>query len=371
MTRRRTGRRRAALGARLGIGLIALIVLLAILAPFVAPEPPGDQFPDRTLAPPMRVHLRDATGWRAPFVYPQRLQNREERRFVEDTTEAVPLRWCAGGHLVSIPESDGPLLLLGADELGRDAFSRLLYGARLSLGVTVLGSVAALLLGTAIGGLAGAAPGRTDTALMVLADFVLVLPGVYVVLVLRAVLPLTLSTPDVFWLMVGLFGVAGWPHVARGVRAIIAVERTTDYAEAARAAGAGPIRLARHLLPAARGFLGVEFALLVPALLVAEATILVRRPRLSGAGGERRHDAAGLSQPEQHAHGAMDAASRTSPVLPRSRHPDGRRHPGVRQPAAAPDDEREPSRGGTRELSPRSPRPSLQRPPRRRSGVSI
>ncbi len=273
MTRRRTGRRRAALGARLGIGLIALIVLLAILAPFVAPEPPGDQFPDRTLAPPMRVHLRDATGWRAPFVYPQRLQNREERRFVEDTTEAVPLRWCAGGHLVSIPESDGPLLLLGADELGRDAFSRLLYGARLSLGVTVLGSVAALLLGTAIGGLAGAAPGRTDTALMVLADFVLVLPGVYVVLVLRAVLPLTLSTPDVFWLMVGLFGVAGWPHVARGVRAIIAVERTTDYAEAARAAGAGPIRLARHLLPAARGFLGVEFALLVPALLVAEATI--------------------------------------------------------------------------------------------------
>jgi peptide/nickel transport system permease protein len=77
----------------------------------------------------------------------------------------------------------------------------------------------------------------------------------------------------VFWLMVSLFTVAGWPHVARGVRAIVATERTRDYAEAARAAGAGPVRLLWHLLPAARGFLAIESVLLVPALLVAEVTI--------------------------------------------------------------------------------------------------
>ena len=70
-----------------------------------------------------------------------------------------------------------------------------------------------------------------------------------------------------------LFAAAAWPHVARGVRAIVAVERRRDYAEAARASGAGPVRLARHLLPAARGFLAIELVLLVPALLVAEATI--------------------------------------------------------------------------------------------------
>ena len=90
---------------------------------------------------------------------------------------------------------------------------------------------------------------------------------------LRGVLPQVLSTAEVFAIMSVLFAVAAWPHVARGVRAIVAVERTREYADAARAAGAGPVRLVRHLLPAARGFLAVEIVLLVPALLVAEATV--------------------------------------------------------------------------------------------------
>lgn len=111
--------------------------------------------------------------------------------------------------------------------------------------------------------------------LMWLADFLMVLPGAYLVLVLRGVLPLTLSTDAVFWMMALLFAVSAWPHVARGVRAIIATERTRDYAQAARASGAGPMRQLRHLLPATRGFLAVEMVLLLPALLVAEATISV------------------------------------------------------------------------------------------------
>ncbi len=221
----------------------------------------------------MRVRVHDAAGFHAPFVYRQVLEDRLERRFREDSTQRIPLVCCTGAHLASIPASAGPLLFLGGDSLGRDVFSRLLYGARLSLGLTALGAAAALLLGAVLGGLAGALAGRTDSALMLVADFVLVLPGVYLVLVLRAILPLVLSTTAVFWWMVLLFGAAAWPHVARGVRAIVAVERASDYAEAARAAGAGPLRLMRHLLPAARGFLIVEFALLVPALLVAEATV--------------------------------------------------------------------------------------------------
>jgi peptide/nickel transport system permease protein len=93
------------------------------------------------------------------------------------------------------------------------------------------------------------------------------------VLVLRGALPLVLETEQVFALIAALFSIAAWPHAARGVRAIVSSERTRDYAEAARAAGAGPWRLARHLFPAASGFLAVEVILLVPALLVAEATI--------------------------------------------------------------------------------------------------
>jgi peptide/nickel transport system permease protein len=148
-----------------------------------------------------------------------------------------------------------------------------LSGARLSLGVTLVGVAGALAIGALIGAFAGAMGRRIDTLLMLAADFVIVLPGAYLILVLRGVLPIVLSTGEVFWLMAALFAFSGWPHVARGVRAIVATERARDYAEAARAAGAGRWRLLTHLMPAARGFLGVEVLLLVPAMLVAETTI--------------------------------------------------------------------------------------------------
>jgi peptide/nickel transport system permease protein len=137
----------------------------------------------------------------------------------------------------------------------------------------MLGVIGALALGALIGGLAGSVGGATETVLMLAADFLLVLPGAYLVLVLRGVLPAVLSTGEVFLLMSALFAFAAWPHAARGVRAVVATERRRDYAVAARAAGASPLRLVRHLLPAARGFLTVEVLLLIPALLVAEATV--------------------------------------------------------------------------------------------------
>jgi peptide/nickel transport system permease protein len=258
--------------ARAGACILAVVVAMAILAPVIAPNDPSDQFADRAYAPPSRIRIRDASGLRTPFIYRYVLEDRVLRRYREETAAPVALRWFADGRVLSAP-ADNPLLLFGADALGRDLFSRLVHGARLSLGVVLAGTLGAIVLGTLIGGLAGSLGGTPESLLMLIADFVLVLPGAYLILVLRGVLPQVLSTAEVFAIMSGLFAVAAWPHVARGVRAIVAVERTREYADAARAAGAGPVRLVRHLLPAARGFLAVEIVLLVPALLVAEATV--------------------------------------------------------------------------------------------------
>jgi peptide/nickel transport system permease protein len=113
-----------------------------------------------------------------------------------------------------------------------------------------------------------------DEALSRLSDFVLVLPAIYVVLALRAVMPLVLPDGTVFVLMAAIFALVGWPFVARGVRAIVASERSREYAQAARAIGAGPVRmLARHLLPATRGYLLTQATLLVPSFILAEATM--------------------------------------------------------------------------------------------------
>jgi peptide/nickel transport system permease protein len=113
--------------------------------------------------------------------------------------------------------------------------------------------------------------------------------------VLRSLHRVDLQTPEISGLRAVLLAMSGRPHDARGVRAIVASERSREYAEAARAAGAGSWRLARHLLPAARGFLTVELILLVPALLVAEATISYLGfgfPEVSGSWGAMLQDAA-------------------------------------------------------------------------------
>ncbi len=257
----------------LGVVALSAVALLALAAPFVAPNGPDDLFDGRGYAPPVTVRVRDAQGWRRPFVHPLVIEDRAMQQYREDTTRAYSLTWFDHGHLVSLPPEAGPLLLLGADPLGRDVFSRLIHGARLSLGVVAFGLCGALAIGILIGGLAGMSGGRLDDALMAAADLVLVLPGAYLVLALRGMLPLTLTTAQVFMTMVVLFAVSAWPQVARGVRAILASERTRDYVEAARALGAGRLRLLGHVLPAIRGFVAVQVVLLVPALLVAELTV--------------------------------------------------------------------------------------------------
>jgi peptide/nickel transport system permease protein len=254
--------------------LLAGVAAAVIASPVLAPNDPSTRFPDRLYAPPTRVHfLRSAAGVSGAHFLDLTLEDRLRRRYAVDPARPVALRWFAEGRLLTSGAGQPPLLVLGADPLGRDVFARLLHGAWRSLGVALLGAMGAVLIGAVVGAVAGTMGGPAETGAMAVADLLLVLPAAYFVLVLRGVLPDALPPREIFLLMALFFAIAAWPPAARGVRAIVAGERLKDYAEAARAAGAGPIRLARHLLPASRGFLATQFLLLVPALLVAEVTV--------------------------------------------------------------------------------------------------
>jgi peptide/nickel transport system permease protein len=261
---------------RAGLALLTLWAIAAVGAPWLGPSAPGARFESLVDAPPTWPHVVDDRGrWHTPFVYRWLLVNRLEQRYEQDRSTLVPIVWCTGGHLAASSDPAGaPLMLAGTDALGRDVFSRLLAGARLSLGLACVAALGATLLGLVAGGVAGYAGGALDEILMRGSEFVLVLPAIYVALALRAVLPLVLSPAAIFLWLAGIFAVVGAPFVARGVRAIVRAERGRQYAVAARAIGAGHGRLlVRHLLPATRGFLVVQLTVLVPAFIVAEATL--------------------------------------------------------------------------------------------------
>jgi len=261
---------------RLGLVIVALALAGAIGAPAVAPHGITEHFDGLLNAPPTMPRLVDDRGsLHAPFIYPWRRVSQLEQRYEEDRSVRVPLTWFDGGHFVrSSNEAAAPLLLLGADSFGRDVFARLAFGARLSLGLAITAALGAMLLGAIFGTIAGYYSGTLDDLLMRATDFVMVLPAMYVALALRSVLPLVLTATQVFVLLAAIFAVVGAPFIARGVRAIVRSEKRLEYAAAAQALGATDLRLvARHLLPAARGFLAVQMTLLVPAFIVAEATL--------------------------------------------------------------------------------------------------
>ena len=215
--------------------VLLLIVLAAAAASWVSPNAPARRFPNLLYAPPTRIHLVDREGLHAPFIYSWRLVSRLERRFEEDQTRRVSLRWFSGPPdgvarvLVSAdPDAGAPLLLLGADAFGRDIFSRLIHGSRTTLALALVAAVAAVLIGTLLGGIAGYAGGYVDDVLSRVSELILVLPTIYVVLALRGAMPLALASPAVFALLAGIFAFLGWPVVARAVRAIVASERRRE-----------------------------------------------------------------------------------------------------------------------------------------------
>jgi peptide/nickel transport system permease protein len=247
--------------------LLIVLSTVAIAGPALAPYNPQTQHRDFLFAPPMPPRILDGSDLRGPFVYPISLADQLSQRYVEDRSRLQPLPWFAAAERP-------PAFLLGADSLGRDLLSRLLHGARVSLSLALVSVVGALGIGVIVGGVAGYRGGWVDDLAMRAVDFVLVLPVIYVALILRALLPLSIPPPTVFIMMATIFALVGWPFVARGVRAIVATEREREYVLAARSLGAGPWRLIlRHLMPACSSYLLVQGTLLLPAFILGEATL--------------------------------------------------------------------------------------------------
>jgi peptide/nickel transport system permease protein len=272
--------------------LIAILVglhLVLLFAGFFAPYDPAVQNRELPYAPPTKLHFRDSSGFHIrPFVYgwSSNLDSDQPDSYKEDTTRKYPLRFFVRGsryklfgvyetsvHLFGV-EEPGNVQLFGTDGYGRDEFSRVLYGGKISVAAGLTATIITLLAGSILGIVAGYYGRWIDEGLMGVTELFLSLPWLYFLLGVRAFLPLHLSTIRTFFLLTGVIGLIGWARPARLVRGIVLSSRNRNYVLAARSFGGCDFYiLRRHILPEAFGVLLTQAALLVPRYIAAEVTL--------------------------------------------------------------------------------------------------
>jgi peptide/nickel transport system permease protein len=273
---------------RIGGVLLAVLYGAALLAPFLAPYAENDIDRGRFFHPPTPLHWRDdAGGWHLrPFVYGTRLVDPRGPVYAEDRSRLLPVRalvrgapWRIAGvlrsdrHLFGV-DSPGRIFLLGADPLGRDELTRVLYGAQVSLGVGLVGIAISFTLGLLLGGIAGYLGGWVDALIMRTSELLLSVPTIYLVVALRGVFPVELPSRDVYVAIVAVLAVAGWAVMARVIRGMVLSIRRADYVAAAEALGLGRGRiLVRHILPNTLSFVIVAATVAVPGYILGEVVL--------------------------------------------------------------------------------------------------
>lgn len=275
-------------GIRLATGFAGLLLFISLFADFLSPNPPSLQKLNQFFSPPSRIHFFDSNGRLhfRPFIYESILTNPLEAEYMEITDTAYPLEFFFKGYryelfgLISmdrhlVGRSREPLsYFLGADELGRDVLARTLAGARTSLLVVLLGMAVYAALGIAIGAFAGLIGGWVDSILMRFSELVLALPALYLVLFLRALLPMRIPFWQTLFLTVGTIAAVTWPPMARGIRGTILQLRGAAFVEAARSLGGTPMHIfLRHMLPQLLPFALTQTAVAAPLFLLGEVVL--------------------------------------------------------------------------------------------------
>lgn len=254
---------------RWGVALVSLLLLLAAVAPLLAPYDPAEQLdpPAAAYRPPgtelAAVHLADG-GWRLA----DRVERTETGLTLERRGQTLELPASSVLNLTPEGVADRRVFLLGSDKFGRDVLSRLLYGARISLAVGMISALLALTLGVAVGSAAALGGPLADTLLMRGVDALLSFPSLFLLIAIAA-----LVDPGL-WATVVILGSLSWLAISRLVRAEILSLKNREFVLAARSLGQHPLAILwRHLLPNALTPVLIQTVLLLGGLILAESSL--------------------------------------------------------------------------------------------------
>jgi peptide/nickel transport system permease protein len=258
----------------LTLALLAGLHAIVVLAAWIAPYDYAEQHRDYPFAPPARLHFTDAAHrvHLRPFVYGL-TQDVPGGDYREDCGRPYSVDFFVRGRLFGVA-APGVLFLWGSDGFGRDVFSRVLYGGQVSLLTGLVAAFLSLSVGLLFGTLAGFHGGWIDGILMRGGELFLALPWLYLLLAVRAFLPLHISPAQAFFLLVAIIGTVGWVRPARIVRGVVLSARERGFVLAARGFGASPWYLIRrHILPLTWSVVLTQATILIPRYILAEVTL--------------------------------------------------------------------------------------------------
>ena len=274
--------------ARIALVVLGVIYFALLFADFIAPY--TKDFSDRTMAyvPPSKIFTIDENGkFSKPYTYNYKREfDSQELKIVYtlDRSQKHYVKFFAQGqkykflglipmkrHLITTDES-GRLYLLGTDINGRDVFSRILFGGRISMTIGFLALFVLFPIGLLYGGIAGYFGGKTDMIMMRFAEAVMSIPSFYLLIILASILPSGMTSVQRFMLIVVILALIGWAGFARVVRGMVLSIKNQEYIQAAKSIGASRLRIiVKHILPQTTSFVIVAMTLSVPSYILSES----------------------------------------------------------------------------------------------------
>lgn len=274
--------------AKIALVVLGIIYFALFFADFIAPY--TKDFSDRTMAyvPPSKIFTIDENGkFSKPYTYNYKREfdsvdlkiiyslDRSQKHYIKFFSQGQKYKFLGlipmKRHLITTDEN-GRLYLLGTDINGRDVFSRILFGGRISMTIGFLALFVLFPIGLLYGGIAGYLGGKVDMLMMRFAEAVMSIPSFYLLIILASILPSGMTSVQRFMLIVVILALIGWAGFARVVRGMVLSIKNQEYVQAARSIGASRFRIiVKHILPQTTSFVIVAMTLSVPSYILSES----------------------------------------------------------------------------------------------------
>jgi peptide/nickel transport system permease protein len=275
--------------AMIGVVIVIFMYTLALFAEFIAPNDPNFTSSQYSYRPPQRIRIIDSEkNWHWPFVSGLK-QARDpvtlRLNYVEDTSVRVPISlfvrgseytaWGrVEGNLHLFGTKDGPWFPLGTDRLGRCILSRIIYGARISTTIGLVGVLLSFVFGLILGGSSGFYGGAVDIVVQRITEFLSSMPQIPLWMALSAALPANLPPLQMYFGITIILSLFAWTGLARVVRGKFLSLRQEDFVMAATLSGTSNAKIIRrHLIPTFTSHIIAQITLSIPAMIIGETSL--------------------------------------------------------------------------------------------------